>query len=254
MQLESLETAGNDAAVRPPVAATQQSPESMENAGQARPQRWLGHRPQRMVYEFARPVFRRCGRHLRAQKWFSNSEYTCFRITKIGEDEGRSYPAIVNQPMAPNTGVYRWTWVLRGSHAGIVMPGVCTEAADPDHHSLRFQPHGAAYECWTGLIYGFDQNTNSGHPPTRTGCKHRLGDEIAFKLETNQGLLEIYHSYYGRIHTMHVPGVTLYAYCGLEKPRDVVEYVKIDHSFSCPYFCHSRNEYITRSNEPPRYR
>ena len=49
-----------------------------------------------MVYEFARPVFRRCGRHLRAQKWFSNSEYTCFRITKIGEDEGRSYPAIVN--------------------------------------------------------------------------------------------------------------------------------------------------------------
>ena len=102
MQLESLETAGNDAAVRPPVAATQQSPESMENAGRARPQRWLGHRPQRMVYEFARPVFRRCGRHLRAQKWFSNSEYTCFRITKIGEDEGRSYPAIVNQPMAPN--------------------------------------------------------------------------------------------------------------------------------------------------------
>ena len=271
MQLESLETSGNDAAVRPPVAATQQSPESlgvdagedaamqqspesMENAGQARPQRWLGHRPQRMVYEFARPVFRRCGRHLRAQKWFSNSEYTCFRITKIGEDEGRSYPAIVNQPMAPNTGVYRWTWVLRGSHAGIVMPGVCTEAADPDHHSLRFQPHGAAYECWTGLIYGFDQNTNSGHPPTRTGCKHREGDEIAFKLDTNRGLLEIYHSYYGRIHTMHVPGVTLYAYCGLEKPDDVVEYVKIDHSFSCPYFCHSRNEYITRSNEPPRYR
>ena len=272
MQLESPDPAGTDAAMHPPAAtmqqspeslgvdagedaAMQQSPESMENAGQARPQRWLGHRPQRMVYEFARPVFRRCGRHLRAQKWFSNSEYTCFRITKIGEDEGRSYSAIVNQPMAPNTGVYRWTWVLRGSHAGIVMPGVCTEAADPDHHSLRFQPHGAAYECWTGLIYGFDQNTNNGHPPTRTGCKHRLGDEIAFKLDTNQGLLEIYHSYYGRIHTMHVPGVTLYAYCGLEKPRDVVEYIKIDHhNFSNPYFCHSRNEYITRSNEPPRYR
>ena len=51
---------------------------------------------------------------------------------------------------------------------------------------------------------------------------------------------------------MHVPGVTLYAYCGLEKPDDFVEYVKIDHSFSCPYFCHARNEYYTRINEPPR--
>ena len=132
------------------------------------------------------------------------------------------------------------------------MPGVCTEAADPDHHSLRFQPHGAAYECWTGLIYGFDENTNSGHPPTRTGCKHRMGDEIAFKLDTNQGLLEIYHSYYGRIHTMHVPGVTLYAYCGLEKPGDVVGYIKIDHDFENPYFCHARNEDYTRLNEPPR--
>ena len=254
MQLESLETAGADPAVHPPAAAMHQSPESMENAGQARPQRWLGHRPQRMVYEFARPVFRRCGRHLRAQKWFSNSEYTCFRITKIGEDEGRSYPAIVNQPMAPNTGVYRWTWVLRGSHAGIVMPGVCTEAADPDHHSLRFQPHGAAYECWTGLIYGFGQNTNNGHPTARTGCRHREGDEIAFKLDTNQGVLEIYHSYYGCIYRMHVPGMTLYAYCGLEEPGDVVEYVKIDHNFPNPYFCHSRNTYYTRMNEPPRPR
>ena len=277
MQLESLETSGNDAAVRPPVAATQQSPESlgvdagedaamqqspesMENAGQARPQRWLGHRPQRMVYEFARPVFRRCGRHLRVEKMFSNGEYKCFRIKKIGADEGRSYPAIVNTPMAPNTGVYRWTWVVRRSPTGVVMPGVCTEAADPNQHSLRFTPHGAAYECWTGLVFGFHEYAfcrhvgwaAGGHSPTGTGCKHREGDEIAFKLDTNRGLLEIYHSYYGCIHTMHVPGVTLYAYCGLEKPGDVVGYIKIDHDFANPYFCHSRNEYITRMNEPPR--
>ena len=37
----------------------------------------------------------------------------------------------------------------------LVMPGICAEAADPNQHSLRFRPHGAAYECWTGLIYGF---------------------------------------------------------------------------------------------------
>ena len=251
MQLESPDPAGTDPAMHPPAAATQPSPESTENAGQARPQRWLGHRPQRMVYEFARPVFRRCGRHLRAEKMFSNGEYTCFRIKKIGEDEGRSYPAIVNTPMAPNTGVYRWTWVVRRSPTGVVMPGVCTEAADPNQHSLRFRPHGAAYECWTGLVYGFGQNTNSGHPPTRTGCKHREGDEIAFKLDTNRGLLEIYHSYYGCIHTMHVPGVTLYAYCGLEKPGDVVEFVKIDHTPPNPY-CHARDAYYTQMNEPPR--
>ena len=272
MQLESADPAGTDPAMHPPAAAMQQSPESLtlgdagndsatmqqdpefpENVGED-----AGlHLPpelQRVVYQFARPVFRRCGRHLFVARCFSNGEYKCFRIAKIiGEDERRSYPAIVNTPMAPNTGVYRWTWVLRDSPAGIVMPGVCTEAADPNQHSLRFRPHGAAYEPWTGLFYGFDQNTNSGHPPTRTGCKHRRGDEIAFKLDTNRGLLEIYHSYYGRIHTMIVPaGVTLYAYCGLEKPGDFVDYVKIDHNFETPYFCHARNENFTRSNEPPR--
>ena len=229
----------------------EQDPESPENAGEKGAMHLLPEL-QRVVHQFARPVFRRCGRHLRAEKMFSNGEYTCFRIKKIGADEGRSYPAIVNTPMAPNTGVYRWTWVVRTSPTGIVMPGITTAAADPKQHSLRFQPHGAAFEPWTGLIYGFSQNTNSGHPPTRTGCKHRLGDEIAFKLDTNRGLLEIYHSFYGCIHTMHVPGVTLYAYCGLEKPGDWVDYVKIDHNFETPYFCHARNENFTRSNEPPR--
>ena len=169
MQLESPDPAGTDAAMHPPAAAMQQSPESLtlgdagnrlrdDATGPGVPgERRRGRRDapaspelQRMVYEFARPVFRRCGRHLRAEKVFSNGEYTCFRIKKIGEDEGRSYPAIVNTPMAPNTGVYRWTWV-RSSPAGIVMPGICTEAADPDQHSLRFTPHGAAYEPWTGL-------------------------------------------------------------------------------------------------------
>ncbi len=273
MQLESPDPAGTDPAMHPPAAAMQQSPESLtlgdagndsatmqqdpefpENVGED-----AGlHLPpelQRVVYQYARPVFRRCGRHLFVARAFSNGEYKCFRIAKRGADERRSYPAIVNKPMAPHTGVYRWTWVVRTSPTGVVMPGICTEAADPEQHSLRFAPHGAAFEPWTGLIYGFGQNTNSGHPPTVTNCKHREGDEIAFKLDTNRGLLEIYHSYYGCIHTMIVPaGVTLYAYCGLEKPGDVVGYVKIDHSFSCPYFCHSRNEYITRSNEPPRYR
>ena len=231
----------------------EQDPESPENAGEKAAMHLLPEL-QRIVHDFARPVFRRCGRQLRIAETINAGGHQGFACTKIGADERRSYPAIVNKPMAPYTGVYRWTWVLRGSHAGVVMPGVCTEAADPDHHSLRFQPHGAAFEPWTGLIYGFGQNTNSGHPPTTTGCRHRMGDEIAFKLDTNRGLLEIYHSYYGCIHTMHVPGVTLYAYCGLEKPRDVVEYIKIDHhNFSNPYFCHSRNEYITRSNEPPRW-
>ena len=48
---------------------------------------------------------------------------------------------------------------------------------------------------------------------------------------------------------MHVPGVTLYAYCGLEKPGDVVEHIKIDHNFPNPYFCHARNELYTRMND-----
>ena len=52
---------------------------------------------------------------------------------------------------------------------------------------------------------------------------------------------------------MIVPaGVTLYAYCGLEKPGDFVDYVKIDHNFETPYFCHARNEYTTRMTEPLR--
>ena len=235
----------------------EQDPESPEDAGEKGAMHLLPEH-QRIVHAFARPVFRRCGRQLRiAETRFSNGRHRSYAVTKLRVDERwseRSYPAIVDRPMAPHTGVYRWTWVVRTSPTGIVMPGITTAAADPKQHSLRFQPHGAAFEPWTGLIYGFGRNINSEHPPTVTNCKHREGDEIAFKLDTNRGLLEIYHSYYGCIHTMHVPGVPLYAYCGLEKPGDVVEYVKIDHSFSCPYFCHSRNEYITRSNEPPRYR
>ena len=230
----------------------EQDPESPENAGENATMHLLPEL-QRIVRDFARPVFRRCGRQLRIAETKSNDGgHQGFTCTKIGADERRSYPAIVNKPMAPNTGIHRWTWVVRRSPTGVVMPGICTEAADPEQHSLRFTPHGAAYEPWTGLVYGFGQNTNSGHPPTRTGCKHRQGDEIAFKLDTNRGRLEIYHSYYGCIHTMHVRGVMLYAYCGLEVPGDVVEYIKIDHDFANPYFCHARNEHYTRRNEPPR--
>ena len=245
----------------------------MENAGQARPQRWLGHRPQRMVYEFARPVFRRCGRHLRAEKMFSNAEYKGFRITKIGEDERRSYPAIVNTPIAPNTGVHRCTWVVRRSPTGVVMPGICTEAADPEQHSLRFTPHGAAYEPWTDLFYEF--NDSNRPPPQHDGSgpasvKFRQGDEIAFVLDTRFGELEIYHSYYGLRHIMRGPEFrsnTLYAYCGLEKPGDVVEYIEIDNDTGAPlartvprgatstnpYFEHAlqaTDEWHRRWNEP----
>ena len=93
--------------------------------------------------------------------------------------------------------------------------------------------------------------TDSG--PTRTGCKHREGDEIAFKLDTNRGLLEIYHSYYGCIHTMHVPGVTLYAYCGLEKPGDVVEFIKIDHDRARPCaLSRKKRIYHTHERAPAR--
>jgi len=265
MQLEPLETADTDPAMDPPVAAIQQSPESLtlgdagndaattqqnpefpENVGEDTGMH-LPPELQRVIYQFARPVFRRCGRHLRiAETKFNNGGHQGFTCTKIGADERRSYPAIVNQPMAPYTGVYRWTWVVCRSWSGIVMPGVCTEAADPDQHSLWSRPHGATYGCSTGLICGFDNDLD------HTDCKHREGDEIAFKLDTNRGLLEIYHSYYGCIHTMHVRGVTLYAYCGLEVAGDVVEYIKIDHDFANPYFCHARNEYYTRRNEPPR--
>ena len=230
----------------------EQDPESPGDAGENAGMHLLPEL-QRIVRDFARPVFRRCSRQLRvAETRFSNGRHRSYAVTKLGVDERRSYPAIVDRPMAPDTGVYRWTWVVSTSPTGIVMPGITMEAADPKQHSLRFQPHGAAFEPWTGLIYGFGQNTNSGHPPTRTGCKHRQGDEIAFKLDTNRNLLEIYHSYYGCIHTMHVPGVTLYAYCGLEKPGDVVEFVKIDHTHPNPYFCHARNVYYTRMDEPPR--
>ena len=230
----------------------EQEPESPEDAGEKGAMHLLPEL-QRIVRDFARPVFRRCGQQLRvAETRFSNGRHRSYAVTKLGVDERRSYPAIVDRPMAPNTGVYCWTWVVRTSPTGIVMPGITTEAADPKQHSLRFQPHGAAFEPWTGLIYGFGQNTNSGPPPTRTGCKHRQGDEIAFKLDTNRGLLEIYHSYYGCIHTMRVPGVTLYAYCGLEKPGDVVEYIEIDNDTN-PYFEHAlqaRDEWHRRWNEP----
>ena len=123
------------------------------------------------------------------------------------------------------------------------MPGVCTEAADPDQHSLWSRPHGATYGCSTGLICGFDNDLD------HTDCKHREGDEIAFKLDTAQGILDIYHSFYGCIHTMHVPAVKLYAYCGLEKPGDVVEFIEIDNDVN-PYFEHPLCE---RPTSVPRW-
>ena len=234
---------------------------------------------QRVIYQFARPVFRRCGRQLRvAETRFSNGRHRSYAVTKLRVDERwseRSYPAIVDRPMAPNTGVYRWTWVVRTSPTGVVMPGICTEAADPEQHSLRFTPHGAAYEPWTDLFYDFN---DSNRPPPQhdgsgrdgSGCKFRQGDEIAFVLDTRFGELEIYHSYYGLRRIMRGPEFrsnTLYAYCGLEKPGDVVEYIEIDNDTGAPlartvprgatstnpYFEHAlqaSDEWHRRWNEP----
>ena len=112
MQLESPDPAGTDPAMHPPAAAMQQSPEPLGVVGNdaATTQEDLGfpenagkdtgkHLPpwsSRVVNQFSRPVFRRCGRHLRAEKSICNGEYKGFRITKIGTDERPSYPAIVN--------------------------------------------------------------------------------------------------------------------------------------------------------------
>ena len=275
MQLESPDPAGTDPAMHPPAAAMQQSPESLGVVGNdaATTQEDLGfpenagkdtgkHLPpwsSRVVYQFSRPVFRRCGRHLRAEKSICNGEYKGFRITKIGADERRSYPAIVNKPMAPHTGVYRWTWVVRRSPTGVVMPGICTEAADPEQHSLRFTPHGAAYEPWTDLFYDFHHNPSHLHhlqnDPDYNGWKFRQGDEIAFVLDTNFRVLDVYHSYYGLRCRTPVPELqynTLYAYCGLEKPGDVVEYIEIDNEQVHPYFEHSHHEWPLARGRPPR--
>lgn len=210
----------------------QQSPESPEAAGENAAMH-LPPELQRIVHQFAQPVFRRCGRHLHiAETLSSNGSHQGFTCTKIGADERRSYPAIVNRPMAPDTGVHRWTWVVRRSPTGVVMPGVCTEDADPKQHSLRFRPHGAAYEPWTGLFYDFHQSNRAGQGPDRTGAWSplRQGDEIAFTLDTHQGELKIYHSYQGGCaHIMRgLRGATLYAYCGLEKPGDEVGFIEID--------------------------
>ena len=135
------------------------------------------------------------------------------------------------------------------------------------------RPHGAAYEPWTDLFYDF--NDSNRPPPQHDGSgpasvKFRQGDEIAFVLDTNFGELEIYHSYYGLRRIMRGPEFrsnTLYAYCGLEKPGDVVEYIEIDNDTGAPlartvprgatstnpYFEHAlqaSDEWHRRWNEP----
>ena len=237
----------------------EQDPESPEDAGEEGAMHLLPEL-QRIVHDFARPVFRRCGRQLRIAETKSNSGgHQGFACTKIGADERRSYPAIVNKPMAPHTGVYRWTWVVRRSPTGVVMPGICTEAADPEQHSLRFTPHGAAYEPWTDLFYEF--NDSNRPPPQHDGSgpasvKFRQGDEIAFVLDTNFRVLDVYHSYYGLRCRTPVPELqyhTLYAYCGLEKPGDVVEYIEIHNDAQLhPYFEHPIHEWPLARGRPPR--
>ena len=161
--------------------------------------------------------------------------------------------------MARYTDVYRWTWVVRRSPTGVVMPGICTEAADPEQHSLRFTPHGAAYEPWTDLFYDFHHNPSHLHhlqnDPDYNGWKFRQGDEIAFVLDTNFRVLDVYHSYYGLRCRTPVPELqynTLYAYRGLEKPGDVVEYIEIDNEQVHPYFEHSHHEWPLARGRPPR--
>ena len=238
----------------------EQDPESPENAGEKAAMHLLPEL-QRIVHDFARPVFRRCGRQLRIEETKSNDGgHQGFACTKIGADERRSYPAIVNKPMAQCTGVYRWTWVVRRSPTGVVMPGICTEAADPEQHSLRFTPYGAAYEPWTDLFYDFHHNPSHLHhlqnDPDYNGWKFRQGDEIAFVLDTNFRVLDVYHSYYGLRCRKPVPELqyhTLYAYCGLEKPGDVVEYIEIDNDAQVhPYFEHPLHEWPLARGRPPR--
>ena len=68
----------------------EQDPESPENAGENATMHLLPEL-QRIVRDFARPVFRRCGRQLRVAETKSNSGgHQGFACTKIGADERRS--------------------------------------------------------------------------------------------------------------------------------------------------------------------
>ena len=109
------------------------------------------------------------------------------------------------------------------------MPGVCTEAADPNQHSLRFRPHGAAYECWM-TFYGFDQNTNSGHPPTVPVVNIARAMKSPSN-STQTGAVETYHSYYGCIHD-HACSRRDARLLWSREASTSSSYVKIDHNFS----------------------
>ena len=57
-----------------------------------------------------------------------------------------------------------------------------------------------------------------------------MGDEIAFKLDTNQGLLEIYHSYYGCIDTCACSRRDALRLLWSREAGDVRKYIKIDNT------------------------
>jgi len=145
-----------------------------------------------------------------------------FLVTKVGATHPHAYPAIFSKVMAPDTGVYRWTWALKKTRSGILALGVSTADADPSKPSLRFSNLGAGYECWSGLFYdlGSRQIAKRGLP------KSAQGDKLTFELNTSTGCLSLVK--FGHpiaILSTSLKGYTLFAHCELEKSGEEVEFL-----------------------------
>ena len=155
MQLESPDPAGTDPARHPPAAAMQQSPESRSRPDEATARNFRRTSARRCpasehqrIRDFARPVFRRCGRQLRIAETKSNRRWASgLYMQKPCADERRSYPRDSQQANGAENGrlpldVGRAPLADGRGHARHLHRGPRILSS-----ILRFTPHGAA---WSG--------------------------------------------------------------------------------------------------------
>ena len=146
-------------------------------------------------------------------------------VTKIGDDERRSYAAIAAQLMNPRTGKWWWSIRIIQTSQNIIMMGVCTGANAHEHPNttgLRFTERGAAFECWNGFACGLHETLGYYREFTTETCT--TDDVVTFCLDTDRGNLRMWKN--GALLGVvfdDLMGEALRAHIELEHPGDSVE-------------------------------
>eukprot|EP00928_Gymnodinium_smaydae_P061227 TRINITY_DN45359_c0_g1_i1.p1 TRINITY_DN45359_c0_g1~~TRINITY_DN45359_c0_g1_i1.p1 ORF type:complete len:266 (-),score=35.54 TRINITY_DN45359_c0_g1_i1:108-905(-) len=160
--------------------------------------------------------------HLRVDRLERAGQTPSSVVTKIGVNAGVSYAAIASTIMEPDSGKWWWSYRILETACSIVMIGVCSTEADPKQDGLRFTRHGAAYECWNGLVYDLNDMMRR---PRRTVCGVcGTNDLVTFCLDTDAGILDMYKNGV-KLGTLmsDLRGRRLHAHVELEHPGDSVE-------------------------------